>query len=116
MTCHQEAGDNMEGQSSSSGTLVADSVYYPLEIEGVHTSAPALVDSGSTISIASLGLILKVAAVGDRKELLSRCRKFTSQIAGYGGRPLSDLRVCLPLKVRCRGAVEVTLLCAVDEG
>ncbi|MCP3664166.1 MAG: hypothetical protein GY696_17025, partial [Gammaproteobacteria bacterium] len=32
------------------------------------------------------------------------------------GRPLSNLQVCLPLKVRCHGAVEVTLLCAVDEG
>ncbi len=68
----------MEGQSYSSITLVADSVYYPLVIEGVQTSALALVDSGSTISIASLGFIQKVAAVGDRKELLSRCPKFTS--------------------------------------
>ncbi|MCP3667030.1 MAG: hypothetical protein GY696_31820, partial [Gammaproteobacteria bacterium] len=114
VTCHSKKAVRMVGQSPE--PLIADSVYYPLEIEGVPTSALALVDCGSVISIASLELIMKIAEVGDRQELLSRCQMLTSRFDGYGGKPLSDLRVFLPLKVKCRGAAETTILCAVDEG
>ncbi len=69
--CHSKKTVRMVEQSPK--PLIADSVYYPLEIEGVPTSALALVDCGSVISIASLDLIMKIAEVGDRQELLSQC-------------------------------------------
>ncbi|MCP3668117.1 MAG: hypothetical protein GY696_37440 [Gammaproteobacteria bacterium] len=104
------------GQSSPPKNLIADSVYYPLEVEGVPTPARALMDSGATISIVSLEFIKKIAAVGDPKELLSRCQGLNVRFDGYGGKPLTDLRVYLPLRVKCHASAEVTLLCAVDEG
>ncbi|MCP3661381.1 MAG: hypothetical protein GY696_02620 [Gammaproteobacteria bacterium] len=73
-------------------------------------------DSGATISIVSLEFIKKIAAVSDPEELLSRCQGLASRFDGYGGKPLSDQRVYLPLRVKCHSFAEVTLLCAVDEG
>ncbi len=116
VTCHPEHGVRSMGQSSPSKNLIADSVYYPFEVEGVPTPARALMDSEATISIVSLEFIKKICAVGDPNELLLRCLGLTSRFDGYGGKPVSDLRVYLPLRVKCHSSAEVTLLCAVDEG
>ncbi len=65
-------------------------------------------DSGATISIVSLEFIKKIAAVADPAELLSRCQGLTLRFDGYGGKTLSDLRVYLPLRVKCHSSAEVT--------
>ncbi|MCP3667827.1 MAG: hypothetical protein GY696_35945, partial [Gammaproteobacteria bacterium] len=112
VTCHPDHGIRSVGQSSPPKDLIADSVYYPLEVEGVPTPARALMDSGATLSIVSLEFVKKIAAVGDPRELLSRCQGLNARFDGYGGKPLMDL----PLRVKCHSSAEFTLFCAVDEG
>ncbi len=53
------------GQYSPPKNLIADSVYYLLEVEGVPTPARVVMDTGATICIISLEFIQKIAVVGD---------------------------------------------------
>ncbi len=39
VTCHSDSGARSVGQLSPPSELIADSVYYPLEVEGVPTPA-----------------------------------------------------------------------------